>query len=166
MLSLSSPLTYHRHYFSVNIVIWYSDWQTWMDSRLIIIIRTDGFRFMNGTILHNTDWWSFFSLKGLIWMYCWNLKGWHFATYSVRLWRQWPNMWMTSIHPIFGAQKMAETILNSESSDSPGDTLTCCLARLFIWKSKAYIKQAKKQKNCFIKVNYPSTLFHKNLWVV
>ena len=61
---------------------------------------------------------------------------------------------------------MAETILNSESSDSPGDILTCCLARLFIWKSKPYIKQAKKQKSCFIKVNFPSTLFHKNLWMV
>ena len=55
---------------------------------------------------------------------------------------------MTSIHPIFGAQKMAETILNSESSDSPGDILTCCLARLFIWKSKSYIlsKQKKLKK--------------------
>ena len=37
---------------------------------------------------------------------------------------------------------MAETILNAESSDSPGDILTCCL---FIWKSKSYVKQAKKQ---------------------
>jgi len=37
---------------------------------------------------------------------------------------------------------MAETILSAESTDSPGDILTCCL---FMWKSKSYVKQAKKQ---------------------
>ena len=83
-----------------------------------------------------------FHWKGLFECIVETSKGLHFATHRARLWRQWPNMWVSSIHPRIGAQTMAETILNAESSDSPGDILTCCL---FIWKSKSYVKQAKKQ---------------------
>ena len=107
---------------------------------------------MNGKILHNTDWWSFFSLKGLIWMYCWNLKRVTFCNVGFDYDVNDPICdWHPTIPYLVRSQKMAETILNSESSDSPGDILTCCLARLFIWKSKPYIKQAKKQKSCFKK---------------
>ena len=119
---------------------------------------------MSGKILHNTDWWSFFSLKGLIWMYCWNLKRVTFCNVGFDYDVNDPICdWHPTIPYLVRSQKMAETILNSESSDSPGDILNCCLARLFIWKSKPYIKQAKTTKKLLRKSEFPVDPFPPKL---